>query len=723
MPHVDRNASQTGATQKARKAAFCVIVLTATALCSQSSIGQVFLATPAPAQQSDETTSSGFDLGVDESLQAVVEDFQRFSRRGLWEKAIESLEKVDQEKLKTGLLASEDGTVLPAGEQLWRLQAGLSGEFREAFQVFLNAKARKVFDSALATGVKPKDRDARLDEIFRTYFVSSVGDDASNLLGDRSFRSGKFNEAVRYWQSVLDYHPDSEISEARLVFKIGVAAAMMSDRDLFDDSLRTLTERFPSETTTFAGNEVVAAEALAKLASRLEDDTNAANAGSADEPASGDLSMPESLEVAWRHVLADDKQIASLNQNQNSYYRYKGIEYWVAPTSVADGKLAYNYFGSIGCVDLETGKLLWRQNDIDDAVEKLAGNIYQFSVDMYGIGAGAQSVVCRYVPPDEMNYYRAGADLVAYSTEDGKKQWDVDLEKRGQSDWFHVGNPMVETINSGDETIVKSYVLAVKQSGSDPYLRIHEGRSKPSVEIRLGRYRNINMTDYNDKLIPNPVILGWSDDRHLLVAMDEGALIAVDTEAKKIAWGYRYEAPTIQSGRQSADVMRGILHPRASAIRTGGTVFLKDARRSTLVSFDLRKRRATWTRKINPVSEVVAHDPDRVFVLGEELLALDRETGTLKWAAQLPMANGGLSAEVIGESIVVFTSRGLYELNRQDGSLIRIHRDADAESNGGRVLRVHDKLVTVSERAITAWNLSLNNTTPAAHGGSSEGPE
>lgn len=672
---------------------------------------QVFMAVDAAeSTPDDDPTLEGFELGLDESMQSVVEDFQRYARRGLWEKAIETLENVDSEKLNKALLASEDGFVMPAGEQLWRLQANLSGEFREAFRVFLNAKARKLFDEAMAEGVRPKDRDAKLTELYQTYFVSSVGDEASNLLGDRAFREGQFSEAVRHWQHVLDYHPDSELGEAWLVFKIGVAATQLEDRDLLAGSLRTLSERFPTEVVTFAGREVSALDTLKSLAEKSqntsENDRATGNASRSNQRPADGLRVPETLEIEWQHELATEATVKKLASSEQQYWRYKGIANLVVPASIDGSNLVYNYFGSTSCIDLETGKLEWRHNSPEEAVEKISGNIYRFSVDIYGIGAGAGQAVSQYIPPDEMNYYRAGADLVVYDIKSGKQKWDVGLAKRGQSDWFHIGKPFVAE-GSADGTPT-TYVLAIKSGGGEPYLRVHKGKEKPAHEIRLGRYREIDVEDYNDKLIPSPKIVGETADGYLLIAIDEGALIAVDVENESVAWAYRYSAPRMRktnNNYQQGRTTETTLHPRSSPYRIGSTIYLKDSGRPWLVALDLDKRRPVWQRRIATTCEVVAHDESRLYLLGEEMLAIDRESGELKWAARLPMQNSGLSSVIVGDSILVFTGRGLYELNRSDGSVVRIHREVEFDSNGGRILLTGDRLVTISERNITAWKL------------------
>lgn len=672
--------------------------------------GQIVFAAPVDAPATEATAKTdGFDLGIDESLQSVVEDFERFARRGMWEKAIEALEQVEPEKLENGLLASGDGFVLPAGEQLWRLQANLSGDFREAFRVFLNAKAKKLFESALADGVKPAERDKLLKEVYQTYFVSAVGDEASNLLGDKAFRDGRFNEAIRHWQQVMDYHPDSEITEPWLVFKIGVGAIQANDRDTLSQSLRTLRERFPDTIVRFAGEDVVAPERLAKLSEQVSAKGNTAT----EEAVAGPISVPEKLTVAWRHEIATDAMIAKMAASEQQYWRYKGIATFVPPTAVDGNAVVYNFYGSTNAVDLTTGKLKWRQNDPADAIEKISGNIYQFTVDAYGIGAGGGRTVSRYIPPDEMNYYRAGADLVVYETETGRQRWEVGLTKRGQSEWYHVGRPYVQpALGDGVPT---TYVVAVKSGGGELYLRVHEGKKSATAEIKLGRYREIDVEDYNDKLVPTPQIIGFSDDGYLLVGVDEGALLAIDVDQKKVAWGFRYQAPRLKNGNQNYNQGRTLettIHPRSSYFLAGRHLYLKDSARPWLVALDLGKRKPVWTRRIVPTCEIVSVDEDHIYLLGQELLAINRESGGLEWAARLPMENSGLSAAMIGESILVFTGRGLYELNRTDGSVVQIHREVEFDSNGGRVMLAGDRLITVSERNITAWDLA-GNTGPA----------
>ena len=56
----------------------------------------------------------------------------------------------------------------------------------------------------------------------------------------------------------------------------------------------------------------------------------------------------------------------------------------------------------------------------------------------------------------------------------------------------------------------------------------------------------------------------------------------------------------------------------------------------------------------------------------------------------------------------MFLGRGVYEIDRQTGDTLRIFRGADKECLGGALWRTGDRLVTVSNRAVTAYPIPTN---------------
>ena len=54
-----------------------------------------------------------------------------------------------------------------------------------------------------------------------------------------------------------------------------------------------------------------------------------------------------------------------------------------------------------------------------------------------------------------------------------------------------------------------------------------------------------------------------------------------------------------------------------------------------------------------------------MFLLDNELSCINRKDRKLQWATRLPITSGGLSMLAGAESILVLTSRGVFQLDRQ----------------------------------------------------------
>ena len=650
---------------------------------------------------------TGFRFETNSKLQDSLADFRRHADRGLAEKAIEVLgelnERVASDEFQdaASLLQTEEGLLLPAEEQVWRLQAEMPAEVRDAFRIFEDAKARKAFDEATAGDISPDERLARLEDVRRRFFVSSVGDDASNLLGDLFVRRGEPDRASRMYRDVLDYHPDSELSAAWLLFKIGLAERRAGNDAKAARAAATLRDLHPGVRVTFAGREVVAAEELGRLLSKADAPDESKDVTEDDAP-------PEAagFAIAWRHTYLTETEHQTLVRSDQRYY-FKGAAHFLPPVAVdrESGRLAYNFYGSVSAVDLNTGKLLWREGTPAESIQMMSGNMYGLTVDAYGLSAGNGLFVSRAVPPDRFNYYRVGPELTAFAVDKGKERWTTGSgDGYGQSEWYHVGTPYIEPESGEYEGRV--YIVATKSEGaSEAYLKIHDGR-KTLREIKLGRYRDVETENYQGRRLPSPIIRPYGDGS-LLIFLDEGLLLSISRADNAVEWGVRLKTPPrvdVGRGNQTRTVAT-TLHPKSSLRIDGPVAFLKDGGRGSVAAVDLQSRRHLWQRPTDGDSEIVAVDDERVYVLGEELLALSREDGSLVWSVPLPLNNGGLSAVLMGESIAVFTDRGLYRVGRRDGSIVEIHRDIEPESGGGRVLMAGGRLVTVSERQITAYDI------------------
>ena len=124
-----------------------------------------------------------------------------------------------------------------------------------------------------------------------------------------------------------------------------------------------------------------------------------------------------------------------------------------------------------------------------------------------------------------------------------------------------------------------------------------------------------------------------------------------------------------------------------------------------LGAVDPATRKVAWKRPIKDSAQLVGVDQENCYLLSRELECIDRATQKLRWSIELPISGGGLSLAPTTAGLLVFTSRGLFEVNRSDGSILRIFRGHDLGSSGGAIQTIGDRAICVSNRAVTMYAL------------------
>ena len=99
--------------------------------------------------------------------------------------------------------------------------------------------------------------------------------------------------------------------------------------------------------------------------------------------------------------------------------------------------------------------------------------------------------------------------------------------------------------------------------------------------------------------------------------------------------------------------------------------------------------------------------------MGADVGAIDPQSRRLKWSTRLPM-QADVVQPVFGKGhMVFFSSRGLYQVSTETGDVMKILRGADAGATGGTlaITAGGDKLITISNRAVTAYQLKTPGET------------
>ncbi len=146
---------------------------------------QIMLATPLDASSSAPPQQTGFTIPTDESLLNSFADFQRHVERKAWEKAFATLNEIPAESAKA----------------CWRVRRGhhssqpahlgrdrvAPAEGRDAFRLFHEAKARQTWSTIDQGSLSWSEQLATADKVYQEFFLSSVGDNAADFLGDAAF--------------------------------------------------------------------------------------------------------------------------------------------------------------------------------------------------------------------------------------------------------------------------------------------------------------------------------------------------------------------------------------------------------------------------------------------------------------------------------------------------------------------------------------------------------
>jgi outer membrane protein assembly factor BamB len=655
------------------------------------------MANPAGAQKPDQ----GFTVPTDEALQNSFGDFQRHVERKAWEKAIATLNDIPAEKRK-GMLARPDGVIIPASQRIWDAIADLPAEGRDAFRLFHEAKAKQTWATVNEPGVKWSDQLATAEKVYQEFFLTSVGDNAADFLGDSAFERGDFENAERYWRNVLEKHPDSDVPEARLLFKRGLALAQLGQATSLTAVTRSLEQRYPGQMMKAGGKEVKPEEYLTSRLKAVEKQAVPA-ALSIEAPITG-APVAETT-PSWRTQFLSPKALEQRNQGMRNYYYYRnGIE-TVVPAAASDGKRIYaNWFGIVFAIDVASGKLAWRSQKFGDLSQHFSQMSYSANTDAYRITAKDGIVLALLVPVDRLNYGQEPSRLVCYEAETGKVKWkSMDAAPPLNSLGF-VGTPLIQ-----DQEI-----LALSHGQQDAKLSMTcldlNGKQKWTAD--LGTVRKRSTTSGYQKM-PQPALL--RKGRTVYVASEDGAMAAFDLLDRKIRWLLPYGTAAQTSTGQRIFYSgqtdeRTQLHTETAVLEQDGLIYVKEAGGRELLAIDPSVPSIVWRRPAEDSSQLVGVDKDSVYLLDNELSCINRKDKTLRWATRLPITTGGLSMLAGPESILVMTGRGVFQLSRANGKVTHIFRGADLASGGGRLALVGDRLVAVTTQSVTSY------VTPPADG-------
>lgn len=673
-----------------------LLVLSLDSLFPTEANAQAFAIVDGAVQAAGNQTNTGI-LAVDEAVQNTLTDFERHAERNDWQKAFRVLENLPAEK-RVGMLPAGNGFMVPARVRFWRLLVEANAEGRAAFRLFNEPKAKQLYEK-LQAELKANDPQSKAtaDVIFDQYFITSYGDDAANLLGDIAFEKGDFAVAASHWRAIVDYHADTNIPLPRLMVKTAtadIAAGRLSEAEAL---LAQLQQRYAADKVTIGGKERLAAEYVSELLGRKNAAAHVSQAGQQFDLPAG------TLQPAWQVPFLSKKGSTLLQAtvSSNSYYQ-SGLGTMV-PNYDTDGEGVFlNWMGIVFAIDVQTGKLLWRT----DSFHKLHPHFAtmqqgRVNLSQYGIQVIGDRVLTTALGLDRLNYWQPAIPLTSRNAKTGETQWSVGGEKNGNISYLGKFYPW------------KGGLLVVTHAQQQPAMTLNSinltsGASDWSMPLGTFQQQNNPYSGGSTFSLPEFAEVG----RQLCVMNNSGAVLQISPTEKKVDGQFLlYEAKQTTNmqnhyyGNQSLPEEKR-LHTRGRMLVRDGLLYLKEVGKSEMYCVDVQSQKVLWKRPTISSAMIVDVDDQFVYLMNSELAAYDRTTGKLQWSLILPVSGGGLSLVSSGDSVFVATRRGIFEIGRQTGRVVRIVRTTETDSDGISMRVIGQHLVTVSNSAVTGYKLT-----------------
>jgi outer membrane protein assembly factor BamB len=650
----------------------------------------------------DTATDKSPAFSVHKEQKPVVEafeDFERYRDKKAWEKAFAALGKIEEGK-PGRLVPDKDGFMIPTDLKVRAELLSLPPDGREAYRLFNDAKATQLLKDAA-----DHDEVASLRKIVDRYFITSIGDQAADRLGDALFEAGDFPNAQRCWQMVVENFPDSALSPVLLQTKRAIALSRSGDWDQFEIVRNLLHDRYAGQTAHIAGADVVAT----KLVDGLRSTPMPVSAQQIDQMPStfvhqlGSDStsiLPTSDQPVWQIPIMDAQAAAQLTAQlaPSGWGNMAGQFTQAIPATAVDERRIYvNWLGICFAADINTGKLLWRTDSFGDMTQKMAQSMMQgimIDPQIYNITIAGDNLLCTRRSTDNQNYNElAMTRMHCLSADHGKAVWKS--ESGALSGWGFVGQPLVD----GDHF----YMVAHPQNSQELSL-LCIGLARGDVRWQAGLGTPAASVNYRGMpTIPQPTLLLRSGKVMLLT--NNGALLQIDLTSHQIDWSFGFPTNIEQQQQFYGNYVESPAIAPGTLLLAGPTLYFKECNSNLMFAMDASGPAIKWKRRIDPEVGIASFDGRNLLLAGSEIECIGNAAQVMQWDDKTTTKTGAIQPLIRGDWMYIFGSRGIESINLSTGETGPTFRGYDHDSDGGVLWKTSNRLVTVSCRAVTAYPL------------------
>jgi outer membrane protein assembly factor BamB len=622
-----------------------------------------------------------------------IANYQRYCGRAQWEKAFKQLDTLASTKA-SGLVPGPDGVMVPPSQLVVRLISDLPADGKKAFQLFYDADAKSLLDQAQGSVEEEK-----LASVATRYLFTASGDAAADRWGDLCFEKGDFARAAAAWRSVLNHRPDTTIAAPQLLIKVAIALARANRWSEFAELKQQIMERHPDASVMLGGKSIHVADELKSLAAG---EPSKSTTVSSNSPANAKVHLVADAQPLWQfRWFAQVNPILGNREGLVVYDQMYGRQYasdFVPPTSVDGARLYSDLVGYDVGIDLNTGKLSWRSGRFFD-LTKSDNNQNQMMRGMVlersGILCGNDRVWTVARDSGNQNQNDPRYFLVARELSTGKELYNSKNAKDGAKDWTMTGSPV------SDETHLYIGAYKPNQPTEVHVLCLNAADGKLLWNTKVGAYKNDPRQQYsystNRTTIPSLLLAGGS----LYIDTHAGSLVQMSPTTGEIAWGMNYDSEMPSTDRYYNQPPEQFT--AGAPLMMNGALYFKGMRSRRLYAVDPAGPKVLWSRPVAMNAVLSGVDRERIYLGGPEISAYDLKTQQLLWSKHVPEGTSWIHPLMTEDRIFQFTPRGIYEIDKQSGDIVRLFRGADMDSLGGNLLLTPKALVAISNLAITAY--------------------
>ena len=589
----------------------------------------------APALETEPAGEVTLDYAPTARPVAVLAEAQRLEQEGDWRGAAALYQRLIGEA-PDSLCRPSPRLYVPLRVHAEERLARFPAEGLRAYRELVDGPARRLYDEARAS------RDAaKLSEVASRYLLSSVGDNALDMLATRWLARGECGRALRAWGRLVRLCGDTDVDLLTVAAKAAVCQRRLGRAADAHDLLSRVASVAGRDAAIPLGGQRTS---LAAFPSRLPELTTPGTDRTSWPVEGGDRSQARTAPTAvrpgklqWSDVLLSRGAVeAALTapdaRDPFGIQRRREPSVLVAPI-VADGLVIYPSRLGLLARGLETGKVAWSLPWPRHQGGRLMLPPFTLAPSWPGrwsasAGGGRVFVSVALVAPSRRET-QTGGELLAVDARSGEVAWrrpaPLDLPQTMESGWYDA-----PPLPCGDRLVVG---LRAGPTGEESHLlglRARDGR-------RL--WRTFLCSRMGVPWYTAGSELAWfgamaAESEGLAVLCPGGGVVgAVEVATGRVRWLARYDQ--LPSGRYG-------YYPRSgwrshTPVIAGGVVYATPPDAESLCAFDLTSGRLLWQREREGHRHLVAVRDGRVYLAGRRATCLTAR-GETEWETALPTA-------------------------------------------------------------------------------------